>query len=136
MSHATASEPLHVLVVDDEPTVAELMELVLDHHGIAVDAAQDGAEALRAVQQEAPDVIVLDVMMPGLDGLTVCRRLKSDPRYRDIPIIICSAAQRGAVDWREAGADAFLGKPFDVSTLPQLIRRVLPPQPSDPEGWH
>lgn len=114
-----------ILVVDDEPTVADLVNVILEPHGLRVVSARDGAEAIRAAESESFDVVLLDVMMPAVDGVEVCRRLRSDLGQEDSRIILCSAAEESSVGWREAGADAFLAKPFDIKTLCRLIDRLV-----------
>ena len=115
---------LRILVVDDEPSVADLVAIVLRHRGQRVVTAHDGAEALRSAETQPFDVVVLDLMMPRMDGMEVCRALRDDPRHDETRIVLCSAAEESSVDWRSAGADAFLPKPFDVDSLAHAIERV------------
>ena len=115
---------LSILVVDDEPSVADLVAIVLRHNGERVVTAHDGAEALRSARTQTFDVVVLDLMMPEMDGMEVCRALREDPRHDDTRIVLCSAAEESSVDWRAAGADTFLPKPFDVRSLARAIERV------------
>src|SRR3989454_5754674 len=115
-----------VLVVDDVPANRELLEGHLDDLGYAVRQARDGLEALEAVAAEEPDLILLDIDMPRLDGITVCERLKTHPARRLIPVVILTASRDYDTRLRgiEAGADDFLSKPFDAKEL--LVRaRVL-----------
>lgn len=116
--------PRSILVVDDEPNVADLVGVVLEPEGMRVVPATDGVEAIRAAERESFDVILLDVMMPEVDGVEVCRRLREDPEQAATRIILCSAAEESSVGWKEAGADAFLAKPFDLKTLCRLIDRL------------
>ena len=122
-----APSPLpDILVVDDVEANRLLLEEHLLNLGYAVREARDGLEALAAVEEREPDLILLDVDMPRLDGLSVCRQLKADPLRRLVPIVILTATQDRAVRLAglEAGADDFLTKPFDAQEL--LIRcRVL-----------
>lgn len=126
--------PYRVLVVDDEPAMAELVGIILGHHGLEVLSASDGLEAVSQAQRNHPDVVLLDLMMPKLDGLDVCRALRDEPDLRDTTIVLCSAADEAAVDWRAAGADAFLQKPFNVGRLPALISRLVAEQPHRPDN--
>jgi two-component system response regulator MprA len=122
-----------VLVVDDDPPLRRMLERTLAAEGFEVSVAADGGTALVAAERSAPDVIVLDVAMPGLDGLAVCRRLRS----KGLPTPILMLTARDAVPDRvaglEAGADDYLVKPFAVQELiariRALTRRRADPQP-------
>lgn len=114
-----------VLVADDEPGTRGLMAEMLTHSGFDVVQARDGIEALARAREAPPDVALLDVMMPGLDGRQVCRRLRGDPALAHVSVVLHSSADEDAVDWRGAGADAFLAKPFSLRELPALVRRHL-----------
>ena len=111
-----------VLVVDDKQSNRELLQGRLDDLGYDVREAKDGIEALDAVAAEEPDLILLDVDMPRLDGIAVCERLKAHPIHRMIPIVILTASSDRDTKLRglEAGADDYLSKPFDAKEL--LIR--------------
>lgn len=117
----------HVLIVDDNPQNVELLEAYLSGLRCRVSSASDGLEAISAVQQEPPDLILLDVMMPRLSGFEVCQRLKSDPATREIPVLMVTAlnevgdVERGA----EAGTDDFLSKPFNKIELLTRVRTLL-----------
>src|ERR1700736_1116933 len=109
-----------ILVVDDDPMVATTIQRVLRPEGYEVDVAHGGREALERVKARRPDVVVLDVMMPGMDGLEVCRRLRTD---HELPILLLTA--RGGTADRvrglDTGADDYLVKPF---AYPELLARV------------
>lgn len=111
-----------VLVVDDVQANRELLEGHLDRLGYDVRQARDGVEALEAVAAEEPDLILLDIDMPRMDGITLCRRLKADPLRRLVPVVLITAHQDRPTRLRglEAGADDFLTKPFDSAEL--LVR--------------
>jgi len=115
--------PAKVLVVDDEPRNLEVVSHFLEMEGLRVATAGDGEAALAAVAAEAPDVILLDVMMPGLEGFEVCRRLKADPATVFIPVVILTALKgtQERIKGAAVGADDFLSKPFDHV---ELITRV------------
>jgi CheY-like chemotaxis protein len=119
--------PPTVLVVDDEPLVVRLVELNLELDGYRVVGASDGQAALKAVGDEHPDVIVLDVMMPGMDGLEVARRLKADPATAPIPILFLSARNDAAAIQAglDAGGSFYLAKPFDAEDLSARIGELL-----------
>ena len=117
-----------VLVADDEPITVELMVVVLRHAGYEVDGVTTCFDALaHAAADTAPDVILLDAMMPFMTGLQVCRELRAMPHAADLRIGIFSSADESDVDWRGAGADGFLAKPFDVRALPRFVESLLAP---------
>jgi two-component system response regulator MprA len=114
-----------VLVVDDDAPIRRMLERTLAAEGFAVSAAADGGEALAAVERCAPDLLVLDVAMPGIDGLAVCRRLRS--RGRAMPILLLTArdALPDRVAGLDAGADDYLVKPFASEELLARARALL-----------
>jgi putative two-component system response regulator len=116
-----------ILVVDDDATNRLLLEEILQAEGYCVITACDGAEALEQVRNCAPEVVLLDVMMPGLNGFEVCRRLKSDPVTQLIPVVLVTAlsATSDRVQGIEAGADDFLNKPFDHCELLARVRSLV-----------
>ncbi len=114
-----------ILVVDDDPKMLSLMRRGLSFDGYAVELAADGEEALRSARESAPDLVVLDVMLPGLDGVEVCRRLRAG--YPDLPILMLTAKGRvpDRVAGLDAGADDYLVKPFAFDELLARIRALL-----------
>ncbi len=126
MSAATAGGG-HVLVVDDEPENLDLIEELLVEEGFEVTRAGDGAAALRAVEERSPDCIVLDVMMPVLDGFSVCRVLKGSRRTGVIPIVVLTALSEvtDKVLALNVGADDFLNKPVDQAELAARVRSLV-----------
>ena len=116
-----------MLVVDDDRVIQQLVEVNLELEGHDIATAGNGEEALAKAVEFNPDVIVLDVMMPKMDGREVCRRLKADPRTADIPVVFLSArAQEMDVNsGLDIGAAAYLTKPFDPADLLETIDRVL-----------
>ncbi len=110
--------PSRILIVDDEPGVADLIDTVLKEEGYTVAIARDGVEGLMLAREWDPDLILMDVMLPGLDGGAAIRRLKNDPATENIPIVAMSAAsniRRLREELKEA--DAALSKPFDIDSL-------------------
>ena len=119
------TEKLRILVADDEPAITALVAEMLTYSGFEVFTARGGREALRLAREERPDLILLDVMMPDLDGRDTCRALKADTGLNGVPVVLFSSADEDDVRWRHAGADAFLQKPFSIRSLPQFLRRML-----------
>jgi len=125
--HASPVESLgKVLIVDDEPANVGFMDLMMRRLGYTTVTASDGVAALEAVAHERPDVVLLDVRMPRLDGFEVCRRLKSDPVTRLIPVVMLTglAAIEDRVQGIDAGADDFLSKPFVGAELSARVRSL------------
>ncbi len=118
---------MKVLVVDDEENIVEFIKLGLRYEGFQVESANDGLEGLAAAQRLNPTIIILDLMMPGIDGLEACRRLRSNPVTQDIPVIMLTAKDEisDRVTGLEAGADDYLTKPFSFDELLARIRAVL-----------
>ncbi|HSI51589.1 MAG TPA: response regulator [Ideonella sp.] len=118
-----------ILIVDDNAMNVELTSYVLSADGLEVDSAEDGLAALDRVQANPPDLILLDIQMPGLDGLTLAHRLKSDPATRHIVLVAFTAYAMKGDDarMRAAGCDGYLSKPIDVTKLAAQVREMLPP---------
>ena len=116
-----------VLVVDDDPVIQKLLQVNFEMEGYSVITAGDGEEGLAKAQAEHPDAVVLDVMMPKMDGLEVARRLKGDPDTQSIPIILLSAkAQQADIQAGTAtGAEDYLTKPFDPLELLQRVGTLI-----------
>ncbi|MHC4290253.1 MAG: response regulator [Planctomycetota bacterium] len=116
-----------ILIVDDEEDVLELVRYNLEKNGYTVETAATGEEALKKVRFKKPDLMVLDLMLPGVDGLNVCKQLKSDPRTEQLPIIMLTAKGEEAdiVTGLELGADDYVTKPFSPKVLVARIRRRL-----------
>jgi DNA-binding response OmpR family regulator len=116
--------PTRVLVVEDDRTVAEVVTRYLEHEGFVVESVGDGSEALARADVQLPDLVVLDIMLPGLDGLEVCRRLRS---RAPIPVVMLTA--RGSEEDRvlglELGADDYVSKPFSPRELTARVKAVL-----------
>src|SRR2546421_2484610 len=122
------SQPtLKVLVIDDEENIIELIKLGLKYEGFQVESASDGSEGLAAAQRMDPNVIILDLMLPGMDGLEVCRQLRINPTTRDIPILMLTAKDevQDRVTGLETGADDYLAKPFSFEEFVARIRAIL-----------
>jgi two-component system, OmpR family, response regulator MprA len=116
---------MRLLVVDDDPSVREALELVLDLNGFGVVTAVDGGEAMRALALDSPDAVILDVLMPGLDGLEVCRRMRAIGDRTPVLMLTARAEVRDRVAGLEAGADDYLVKPFASEELVARLRALL-----------
>jgi two-component system chemotaxis response regulator CheY len=118
-----------ILICDDEPSLRELMRLSIDPgSGRRFLEAGDGAEAIELAGRERPDLILLDVMMPGIGGIAVLEHVRSDPDLADIPVVVVSAFASPADRQRAvaAGATRFVKKPFDPEALRALVEELLP----------
>ncbi len=119
--------PKKILVVDDEELLVKMVGLRLKANGYEVISACDGKEGLAKAKEESPDLIILDVMMPGMDGYKVCGLLKKDTRFAKIPVIMFTA--KAQVDDKkigeEVGANAYITKPFDPQVLLAKIKELL-----------
>ena len=116
-----------ILVVDDEIYIVHILEFSLTMEGYEVATASDGEEALRKIEEDRPDLVVLDIMMPRLDGYEVCRRLRQSEETATLPVILLSAKGR-PVDREvglEVGADDYIVKPFSPRRLLEKIRELL-----------
>jgi two-component system response regulator RpaA len=108
-----------VLVIDDEQGIAQVIRLVLEAYGYDVLLASDGSRGFATAQKQAPDVIILDLMMPLMDGFAVLEALRDDERTAEVPVLVVSAVRRASVEEKVMGLGAkeFLQKPFDVDDL-------------------
>ncbi len=116
-----------ILVVDDNPSNLKLVRVLLQAKGYVVTTATDADEALASLRSSRPRLILMDLQLPGVDGLELTRRLKADPATRDIPVVALTAyAMKGdAKKAAEAGCDDYVTKPIDVETLPGIIAARL-----------
>ena len=125
-----------ILAVDDEKHIVRLVEITLQREGYEVVTASNGAEALEKVATEKPDLVIMDVMMPEMDGLQALQKLKDDPATASVPVIMLTAkAQDSDVfqGWK-SGADLYLTKPFNPQELMTFVRRIFADQSEDEEG--
>jgi two-component system, OmpR family, response regulator MprA len=124
-SFAHHDPDMRLLVVDDDPSLREALALVLDLNGFDVTTAQDGREAIRTLAVASPDAVVLDVLMPGLDGLEVCRRMRAAGDRTPVLMLTARAEVSERVAGLEAGADDYLAKPFAREELLARLRALL-----------
>ncbi|MGR3633724.1 MAG: phosphate regulon transcriptional regulator PhoB [Limimaricola soesokkakensis] len=117
----------HVLIVEDEPSQRAVLSYNLESEGFRISEAEDGDAALLMVSEEVPDLIVLDWMLPGVTGIEICRRIKSRPETRDVPIIMLSARSEEVdrVRGLETGADDYVVKPYSVTELMARVKGQL-----------
>lgn len=127
-----------VLVADDDADILKLVERRLTHRGFDIRTAASGDVALRSALEDPPDAVVLDWLMPGMEGSEVCRALRDDDRTRFLPVILLTAkaADSDQRDGLEAGADILIVKPFNIDELDDALRRLITapssPQPAGP----
>lgn len=119
--------PRKILAVDDEKHIVRLVQVNLERQGYEVITAYDGKEALQKVEEERPDLIVLDVMMPYMDGFEVLQNLRRNPSTRDIPVIMLTAKAQDADVFRgwQSGVDCYLTKPFNPMELVSFVQRIF-----------
>ena len=118
-----------VLVVDDDPSIAAALRRALLYEGYAVTVAADGVSALQRAQADSPDLVILDIMLPGIDGIEVCRRLRAED---DVPVLMLTArdATEDRVLGLDIGADDYLVKPFAYEELLARVRALLRRKPA------
>lgn len=118
---------VNILVVEDDEIVSKTIERVLRGEEFKVSVAKSGVEGLQAARRHVPDLVVLDVIMPGMDGYTVCREMRADPLLTEVPILFLTAKikDEDKIVGFKAGADDYLGKPFNIDELLLRIRAIL-----------
>ena len=116
-----------ILIVDDEVDLVETIRFLLEREGNSVLVSRDGEDALNQARRENPHLIILDIMLPKLDGYKVCMQLKSDKRYKQIPILMLTAKaqQKDKILGMEAGADEYIIKPFDLAAFIEKVKTYL-----------
>jgi two-component system, OmpR family, alkaline phosphatase synthesis response regulator PhoP len=119
--------PKKILAVDDEKHIVRLVQVNLERQGYEVVTANDGKEALKKVDEENPDLVVLDVMMPYMDGFEVLQNLRRNPSTRDIPVIMLTAKAQDADVFKgwQSGVDCYLTKPFNPMELISFVKRIF-----------
>jgi DNA-binding response OmpR family regulator len=122
-----------ILIVDDEPNIVISLDYLMRREGYEVAIAEDGEAALEAVARSLPDLVILDVMLPRMNGFDVCRRLRADPRWKDLKILMLTARGRETevAKGLGAGANAYVTKPFSTRDLVAQVKEMLA---GGPEG--
>ena len=118
-----------ILLVDDDENILSLERTILEQKGFVITTAAGGAEALKILGEEDFDLVLLDVMMPEIDGFTVCRRIKEEPRTKEIPVIFLTAKGGGEAlaEGFESGAIMYINKPFTANKLLTIVNTMLEP---------
>lgn len=119
----------HILIVDDEKNIAISVDYLLRREGYEVSVAHDGEEGLRLIRSDRPDLVLLDIMMPKMNGFQVCEAVKQDPALADVRIVMLTAKGRDAEKEKglALGADAYITKPFATRELVSQVKALLPP---------
>ncbi len=127
MTTDVQKETAKVLVIDDEPEITEIIDTFLTEFGFKVKTTNSAMEAVNLAQQFKPEIVLLDIMMPGMDGYDICAQLKKDPQFAKIPIIFLTGKDRNDDMGRsfKSGGDMFIKKPFSCERLLEIINIVL-----------
>lgn len=122
------TKEIKVLLADDEEDIKTTLRLYLQRQGYIIDTAYDGLDTLDKAKVFNPDVILLDIMMPLVDGIEVCKKIKADPETKDVKIIMVSSASTKEmyIKSKEAGAEDFVVKPFEFSAVELAIKKLFP----------
>ncbi len=118
---------ISVLVIDDHPANTKLISFVLENRGFEVHSAENSEQAKALLERIQPNIILMDIQLPGTDGLTLTRELRTDPRFAETPIVAVTAYAMAADEQtaREAGCDAYMSKPIDTRALGALVTRMV-----------
>jgi DNA-binding response OmpR family regulator len=127
MKSTGAVKTAKIMVVDDEPEITEIIEAFLDNAGYTVKVQNDPQVAVKMAAEMKPDLILLDIMMPGIDGYTICNRIKEDPALGNIPVIFLTGKDSKDDQGRsfQVGGDMFIKKPFSCERLLEIVNIVL-----------
>lgn len=118
----------HVLIVEDEQNIVESLSFLLRREGIAVTAVLDGAKAIQSISQHRPDLLILDLMLPGVDGFHILREVRAMPEFKQLPVIVLTAKLQEHDRQRalDIGASAFMAKPFGNADIVSAVKGLLP----------
>lgn len=120
------TKPL-ILLADDEEDIKTILSMYLENSGYDVETAYDGLDAMERIKERKPDLILMDIMMPVLDGIEVTRQIKEQEEFRDIPVVMLTAAAHSSMVQRamDAGARDYISKPFDPEKVNEIIQKIL-----------
>jgi len=123
----TKTKPIYILIVEDSPTQTKLLRRILEENNYSVDSETNGAKALKSVRNKKPDLIITDIVMPEMDGFTLCKELKSDPVLKPIPVMLLTSLSNpeDVIKGLQSGADNFLTKPYEDTFLISCIRYIF-----------
>jgi adenylate cyclase len=126
---AEARKPV-ILIVDDDPDLAMIMRMILTHAGFEAHSVLSGQDALNWLAERTPDLILLDLMMPDINGFTILRKVRASETMSSLPVVVLTAKadQKTRIESQSAGADAFLTKPINSKSLVEYVRRALGPK--------
>ncbi|QCP85209.1 response regulator transcription factor [Cereibacter sphaeroides] len=118
----------HVLLIEDEPNIAEAIRFILMRDGLKVSTHAGGADAIEVVRTSQPDLLILDLMLPGMSGFDILSALRADPETEDLPVLMLSAKGqvRDRAAAKKAGVDAFMSKPFSNAEMLASVRALVP----------
>ncbi len=127
MSYKIKFDSAKIMVVDDEPEITEIVESFLTEAGYKVVVANSGSEAIKRAEEFKPDVILLDIMMPGTDGYAVCKQIKKNPHFANTPVIFLTGKDRDDDKGQsfKSGGDIYIKKPFSCERLLEIVNIVL-----------
>jgi len=116
-----------ILIIEDDANMLKLAKYNLEKHGYTVITAESGTEGLRLARQESPDLLIIDVLLPKMDGFMVCRMLRFDERFKHIPIIILTGqvTEKDEATGKEVGVDIYLKKPYEPAVLLEKVKKLL-----------
>jgi DNA-binding response OmpR family regulator len=114
-----------ILLVDDDPQLMHVLAMFFDLEGYHVLKARDGEQALSLLREYQPDIVLLDLMMPGVSGLDVCRHIRADKKLKKIPVLVFTAAENREEELLEAGADAYIAKPYSLDGLRATVKDLM-----------
>jgi DNA-binding response OmpR family regulator len=115
-----------ILIVDDNEFVVEIMTYILNSHGYEVIALYDGDEVIDHIKKDHPDLVILDMMLPGADGRLICKEIKSNTETKNLPVIMCTGSESSKISMNQAGSpDDVLSKPFNVDSLVDMVAYQL-----------
>jgi two-component system sensor histidine kinase/response regulator len=117
--------PEAILLVDDDPHLMHVLAMFFDLEGYHVLKARDGQQALDLLQEYQPDLVLLDLMMPGVGGLEVCKQIRANVKFQAVPVVIFTAAETREDELRAAGADRFIAKPYSLDGLRETVREMI-----------